>query len=199
MTRKLNINDVDEVVKIHQDAFKDFFLTDLGSRFLKVYYISCVQNEETTIAIGQYGPDNKLLGFSIGSSKAKGYYKIILKSNFLKFSMIGLHLIFKRPMAIIRLIKNMEKQGRETDDRLYCEILSIGIRSDQKGKGHGKILLKGFEKEAAKRDLKKISLTTDYYNNEGVIDFYKNSGYKIMYEFTVFPKRKMYRFIKTAS
>lgn len=195
--KQLEVSDVNEVVKIHQNTFSGFFLTQLGTKFLNVYYASCIKNKASTIAVGIYSEDNNLLGFSIGSTQSKGYYKRILKSNFFKFCMTGVYLVFTKPMAIIRLMKNMDKVKKESDDGLYCELLSIGISADQKGKGYGKILLEAFEKEALKRDLRKITLTTDYDNNDGVIAFYKKSGYEVFYEFTTYPNRKMYKFIKT--
>ena len=36
--RKATKQDIDGIVKIHQEAFKDFFLTNLGGRFLILYY-----------------------------------------------------------------------------------------------------------------------------------------------------------------
>lgn len=195
--KQLEISDVNKVVKIHQNTFSDFFLTQLGAKFLKLYYASCIKNKASTIAVGIYSAENTLLGFSIGSTQSKGYYKRILKNNFFKFLMIGLYLLFTKPLAIVRLMKNMDKVKKKCDDGLYCELLSIGVSAEQKGKGYGKILLEAFEKEAIKRDLKKITLTTDYNNNDGVIAFYKKAGYKVFYEFTTYPNRKMYKFIKT--
>ena len=195
--KQLEDIDVNEVVKIHQNTFSNFFLTQLGAKFLKVYYASCIKNKASTIAVGIYSAENTLLGFSIGSTQSKGYYKRILISNFFKFCNIALYLVFTKPMAIVRLMKNMNKVKKESDDGLYCELLSIGISTDQKGKGYGKILLEAFEKEAIKRNLRKITLTTDYGNNDGVIAFYKKSGYEVFYEFTTYPNRKMYKFIKT--
>ena len=195
--RQLEISDVDKVVEIHQNTFSGFFLTELGTRFLKLYYASMIKNKASTIAVGIYADDDSLLGFSIGSTESKGYYKRILKSNFFKFCLMGIYLVFTKPMAIIRLMKNMDKVKNESDDGLYCELLSIGISADQKGKGYGKVLLEAFEKEAEKRNLKKITLTTDYDNNDGVIAFYKKAGYEVFYEFTTYHNGKMYKFIKT--
>jgi len=195
--KELNISDVNAVVKIHQNAFSGFFLTQLGIKFLRVYYTSCIKSKLSTIAVGIFSPNDILLGFSIGSVQSKGYYKTILKDNFVDFFSIGLYLIFTKPLALIRLSKNMNKIKQESDDGLYCELLSIGIDSSQKGKGHGTVLLEAFETEALKRGIKKIALTTDFNNNNGVIAFYKKARYKVFYEFITYPNRKMYKFIKT--
>lgn len=196
--KQLEISDLNAVVKIHQSAFSSFFLTQLGEKFLKVYYKSCIKSKVSTIALGIFSPNDILLGFSIGSAQSKGYYKTILKDNFIDFCSVALYLIFTKPLALIRLVKNMDKIKEElNDDGLYCELLSIGIDSNNKGKGYGKILLEAFEDEAQKNGIKKIALTTDYNNNNGVIAFYKKSGYKVFYEFITYPNRKMYKFIKT--
>ena len=196
--KPLEISDVSAVVKIHQSAFSSFFLTELGQKFLNVYYKSCIKSKDSTIAVGIFSPTDILLGFSIGSAQSKGYYKTILKANFFDFCKIGLYLVFTKPLALVRLAKNMDKINEElNDDGLYCELLSIGIDSKDKGKGFGKILLEAFEKEALKRGINKIALTTDYNNNSGVIAFYKKAGYNIFYEFITYPNRKMYKFIKT--
>ena len=44
--RKATANDVDIIVEIHTDAFKGFFLTSLGPKFLRFYY-GCFVKELT--------------------------------------------------------------------------------------------------------------------------------------------------------
>ena len=46
-TRKSSLQDIDKIVKIHKDAFEGFFLTSLGTDFLKFYYSSFIKNHET--------------------------------------------------------------------------------------------------------------------------------------------------------
>ena len=45
--RKISKEDIVTVVQIHQDAFDGFFLTELGSDFLKLYYesVAGLENE----------------------------------------------------------------------------------------------------------------------------------------------------------
>ena len=42
----------------------------------------------------------------------------------------------------------------------------------------------------------RLSLTTDYYDNEQAVGFYKSQGYEVMYDFVTYPERRMYRLIK---
>ena len=56
--------------------------------------------------------------------------------------------------------------------------------------------MKIFEEKAFIGGSKRITLTTDYNNNERVVAFYKKSGYRIYYDFITYPNRKMYKLIK---
>ena len=73
---------------------------------------------------------------------------------------------------------------------------SIGVAPEGQGKGVGKELLSRMEQELLEWNVDKLSLTTDYYDNDKTIGFYKAMGYSVLYVFTAYPKRKMYRMIK---
>jgi glycosyltransferase involved in cell wall biosynthesis len=51
--RKATTNDVDTIVKIHCDAFKGFFLTSLGSQFLKFYYSCFIKSSESVTMVAE--------------------------------------------------------------------------------------------------------------------------------------------------
>ena len=102
--------------------------------------------------------------------------------------------MFTNPPALVRLVKNFTKKSDEVeDDENYGELYSIGVNADAQGKGVGKALLAETEKQIG---IEKLSLTTDYYNNESTIVFYQKCGYKVLYVFTAYPDRKMLRMIK---
>lgn len=192
IVRKAKITDVDGIVSIHKNAFKGFFLTSLGDSFLSVYYSCFIKSDETVILCAE--EDGKLLGFSAATKACKGFNGRLIKANALKFMIVGLRLLFTNPPALVRLVKNFTKKSDEVDDdENYGELYSIGVNSDTQGKGVGKALLAETE---TLMGIEKLSLTTDYYNNESTIAFYKKCGYKVLYEFTAYPNRKMLRMIK---
>lgn len=193
--RELHPEEIKEIVDIHLEAFADFFLTSLGKSFLKTYYKTVLRNKKC-IAVCATDEDNKIVGFGIGSELSKGFHKRILCDNLGTYLWLALIIMFTRPLALLRLVTNMDKKYHEKDDGNYAELLSIGILSRYKGQGIGKLLVRCFEKEAMSRNCKKMTLTTDYYNNDSVIEFYKRSGYKVFYEFIAYPDRRMYKFIK---
>ena len=194
-TKLIEHEDVEKLVDIHMRTFEGFFLTSLGEGFLKVFYKSCLRYKGT-IGVGIYDDNHSLIGFAVGNEYSKGYYKNIILSNFFPFLMIGFKVILTRPKSIIRLIKNLDKIDNKKDDGKYAELVSIGIDPSDKGKGYGAHLIQQFELVVKERNQKKLCLTTDFDNNDKVIEFYKRSGYKIFYEFLTYPNRKMYKFIK---
>ena len=186
----------EDFVSIHCQAFKDFFLTSLGARFLHLYYTSLIKSNRG-IVICLFDNSDNLIGFAAGTKKSNGFHKGILLSNLFSYFCVLLHLIISRPNSIIRLFKNLNKKNIiNNDDGDYAELLSIAVPPNNNGKGYGKMLLSEFEKVSKSFGSGKVALTTDFYNNEGVLAFYKRSGYEIFYDFIAFPNRHMYKLIK---
>jgi ribosomal protein S18 acetylase RimI-like enzyme len=193
--RDLNISEVKKIVEVHEKSFKGFFLTSLGGKFLQTYYTSCVNNS-MTVGIGLFDNYGNLHGFATGTVQSLGYHKNLFLQSPLAFLKSILYVSVRRPKIILRLAKNMNKKSDKKDDKQYAELLSIAVMPNSKGSGHGKILLEEFEKKVKNRGASKIALTTDFENNDSVVNFYKKGGYEIYYDFIAYPNRHMYKLIK---
>lgn len=192
--KKVPKEDIYQVVKVHKASFKGFFLTELGDHFLKVYY-DCVRKDARGILLGFY-ESQELCGFAAATLMSKGFNKHLVGANLFQFSIIGIRLLFTRIHSLIRLYNNFTKTNSTVDDTgEYAELLSIGVSEKKQGQGIGKKLLTALENEIIAK-ASRLSLTTDYYNNEKTINFYKGLGYTIYYDFVAYPDRKMYRMIK---
>lgn len=193
--RIATIQDVGQIVKIHQDAFANFFLTSLGGDFLRFYYKSFIKNKETVCLVAV---DNReIVGFSAATMKSKGFNSRLIYSNGIAFIGWSFKMLFTNPKALVRLVKNLTKKSDSvTDNEDYSELFSIGVSSTCQGKGVGSLLLSETETKLLNKGVQKLSLTTDYYNNESTIAFYQRNGYRVLYRFTTYPDREMYRFIK---
>lgn len=190
-----SINDVIDIVDIHLDAFKDFFLSSLGRDFLIFYYSCLIKNQESVVLIAKI--NSKILGFSAATIDCKGFNIKLIKQNFISFFFTSIKLIFFNPKALIRLAKNLTKKSANIEDSEdYAELFSIGVSKSEQGKGIGKVLLQYTEDTLLKLGVTKLSLSTDYYDNDSSLKFYKSMGYSILYDFITYPNRKMYRLIK---
>jgi ribosomal protein S18 acetylase RimI-like enzyme len=194
--RKSKVSDSNQIAEIHIKSFPNFFLTTLGYSFLKTYYRSCAKSKEAISICAINQDDKNLLGFAVGCFNSAGFNKRLILSNLLEYSYRALLLLFTKPIALIRLYKNLSKNNDKGDKGNYAELLSIGVSPDQNGFGIGQQLLTKFENQVREKGINKVTLTTDADSNDSVLRFYKKSGYTVYYDFETFPNRKMLKLIK---
>lgn len=188
-------SDVESIVSIHQDAFKNFFLTSLGTDFLTFYYSRFLTCADAKILCAL--EDERVVGFAALAENCEGFNGRLVKRNLFSFALLSIKMLFTSPKSLLRLVNNLTKKSSEVNDVAdYAELFSIGVLSTEQGKGIGKLLLASAEDYVRSKNIANMSLTTDYYNNDKTIRFYKAMGYHELYEFIAYPNRKMYRFIK---
>ena len=194
--RKAKIEDVNDIVNIHCSAFSGFFRTSLGPQFLKFYYSCFIKSNETLTMVAE--DEGKILGFSVSTKVCKGFNSRLIKTNLFDFGLLSFRMLFTNPKALLRLVKNLTKKGDSVEDNEeYAELYSIGVSKETQGMGIGKRLLAESEQAMKEEGVERVSLTTDYYDNEQAVGFYHSMGYKTLYEFVTYQDRKMYRLIKT--
>ena len=183
--------DVPKIVQIHLERFSSFFLSTLGKGFLTTFYRSFLKTKAVLLVIEDEG---EIKGFAAGSLSNRGFFKNLVKNNFLDFCVRGFLLLFSKPSALVRMFSNANKA--EKNNVTFAELLSIATFKNSKG--YGKQLLDAFEREVRKATNSSvpISLTTDVDNNDKAITFYKDCGYQVLEEFESYQGRRMYRFIK---
>lgn len=187
--------EIDAIVRIHEQAFPSFFLTNLGSAFLRLYYKSVMGHSDGVLLVCK--KDDVPIGLCAGTVLSAGFNKRLIKANFFQYGIETLKLLFSKPKSLIHLMKNMSKEDSSVGDNgEYAELLSIAVDPTVQRSGAGKAMLLELENEIKKKGGEKLSLTTDYENNEKAIGFYKSLGYTEWYDFTTYPNRRMYRMIK---
>lgn len=184
------------IAQLHKEIFPDFFMTSLGKDYLIGHYMCVLRHPDTICIVAD--DDGILNGFVLGRVDAKNGLKKVIKAYPFRFSILGLKVLFKKPASLVRVIRNITKKGGKmvADNQDYAEIGLIGVLPGVKRTGLGHKLFETFCKRAVENGAKRVSLTTDYYNNELVLNSYYNWGLKEYYEFTAYPDRRMYRLIK---
>lgn len=182
IVRDLKLEETKNIAALHQLAFSNFFLTSLGIKFLSKFYGSIIKSDYG-VAIGAYDDNNELVGFAIGARIKKGFYKGILKRNFISLSCAACTSLVKKPKNINRLIKAfLTTETLDTDSLNYATLLSICINPNKKGQKIGKHLLQTFESEVIEYS-DGITLTTDKLNNDYVNNFYVSNNYILTDQF----------------
>ena len=187
--------DIERIVEVHNVAFKDFFLTSLGCRFLALYYRSVLRHPRGILLVSDKGEG--VIGFCAGTLLSAGFNSCLIKSNFRSYVIDGLKLLITNPISLWHLFKNFSKENSNVGDKgEYAELLSIAVDPNTQRSGAGRSMLLALEEEVKKRGGKQLSLTTDYNDNEKAIGFYHSLGYREWYDFVTYPNRRMYRLIK---
>lgn len=191
-----NVMDYAQMTLVHERAFPGFFLTSLGKGFLLTYYKAVLRSEKA-IAVCAVDEHENIIGFASGCIESSNFHRNLFNSNRLSFLLAVVKSALGKPSVFYRLARNLEKNANYQDDNDYAELLSIAVLPESKGSGIGKKLLESFEAEVKRRGGKKLALTTDFENNEAVVNFYQKCGYTIFYDFVTYPKRRMFKMIKT--
>ena len=173
------------------ERFSTFFLTSLGTSFLKVFYRAFLKRPGILLVLEDNG---EIKGFAAGSRDNRSFFRKLLKNNLLEFIFSGAKILVTKPAALKRMALNAGKS--EKNNHIFAELLSIATVKNKNG--YGKALLEAFEEEVSREnpELLPVSLTTDYDDNEKAVQFYNDCGYEVQEIFESYQNRKMYRFIK---
>lgn len=183
---------IDEIVTIHLNTFTGFFLTFMGSGFLRQMYQSYCDHEESGLLVAE--GDGKTVGFLAYSSDFSGLYKFMIKTRLVQFGWYSMGAFFRRPSAFLHIIKAFLKPSEVKRKEKYVELSSIGVDPNVKSKGVGSKLIEKLKKLVDFEEYAYITLETDAVNNEGAIHFYEKNGFIRERMFVTDEGRKMYEY-----
>jgi ribosomal protein S18 acetylase RimI-like enzyme len=174
LVRKLTVEDIPDVVRLHQLAFKGFFLDQMGAGFLTGYYRS-VLSYQRSIALVYEAQNSEILGFAVGFYDAAAFYSHFKKQRMRLLPAI-LFAVVKKPTLISKIIGNMRRVNSPREHAGTAVELS-SIATIKLGAGIGAALLEAFKHSAFEIGATEINLTTDEVNNESVKAFYVRHGF----------------------
>lgn len=181
---------VPAVVQTHLASFPGFFLSFLGPRFLSLFYKGVCTAPEGIgfIYLNSYG---NAAGFVAGSSNPRGFYKRLLKRDWLKFAFASAGAVIRKPSVIGRIARGLFHPGGNPVGDDVAGLFSIGVLPELQGTGAGKKLVLAFLSEAHSRGCNRVFLTTDRDDNEAVNLFYQKLGFTIERHFVTPEGRRM--------
>lgn len=180
--RTATANDINRVVEIHMSAFKGFFMTELGNKFIEKYYETVLNYPKNIFLVAECKKD--IVGFVVGFMEPSEFYTFFKKQKY-SLTLIILTTLIKKPWILLKIFSDffrvhnlsMEKTNNQ------CELASIAVDPKYAKKGYGKLLVITFIEKSNEREAKMIYLTTDANNNDSVNRFYKSLGFKLHRKF----------------
>tara|TARA_B100001113_G_C21089662_1_gene613742 strand:+ start:323 stop:943 length:621 start_codon:yes stop_codon:yes gene_type:complete len=199
--RYANSNDVDQVTQIHRHIFKNLFMTNMGSLFIKNYYKLILKYSGGYLLIIENN-NNEIYGFLCAVKNPSNFYKLLRKHVFI-LALSALINIALKPSLIIQSIYNFfktkNKKLRPSSDILEentFEITSIGVAINHQKKGCSKklihYLLKTVKEKVSGKQL--VYLYCDL-NNDRAHNLYQSIGFKEGFRFNQYNHRQMICYI----
>jgi ribosomal protein S18 acetylase RimI-like enzyme len=176
--RHARTEDVDAIVGIHMRAFRGFFLTTLGRRFLVELYRGFLKSLDGRLLVAE--ADGGIAGFTAGTFAPDRFFRTLLVSRWLAFGWAAAGAVIQRPHAVLpRLLAAVRYRG-EPPVRLTAAGLlsSIAVEPHLSGMGIGRMLLSAYCEEASRNGLRFVYLTTDRDDNESTNLFYLRHGFE---------------------
>jgi glycosyltransferase involved in cell wall biosynthesis/ribosomal protein S18 acetylase RimI-like enzyme len=176
--RRATTEDLNTIVAIHQKAFSDFFLTQLGDDFLRKYY-GLVLNYHAGIILVSEGRRRVLDGFACGFLDAPAFYQMLWSTR-LQFMAPVLSALLRQPSLVTRVMYGLQRIHSKAADwpQRSCELSSIAVAPEMAGNGFGKGLIQAFLAHAQSMDARWVYLTTDADGNNAANAFYRDAGFQ---------------------
>lgn len=190
----LNINDIDNAVELHMKAFPNFFLSFLGPKFLKEFYISFLKDRKGIGFVARQSRGD-VKGIIVGPTDPNGYFKHLIKRRWWAFTLASVGALIRKPSIAIRLIRALRYSGDSPKGPTRALLSSIAVNPNVQSKGVGSALVKRWMMEVQQRGAIGCSLTTDAEGNETVNRFYHSLGWRIDSSFNTPEGRRMHCYV----
>lgn len=194
--RTAKSTDLDSIILCHQKAFPDFFLTLLGTKFLRCFYNEFINDDQAQILVIEV--NSEVAGFAAFSMRPKIFFRKIKKSKGFQLFFYALPALMKRPLLVAKkLIRGVVYRGDQASGLDDSALLSsIAVNPTYSGRKLGSELLLAVEESLNKERIKSIYLTTDLIENDATRGFYRKNGYIEHSQFEQTDGREMLRLIK---
>lgn len=185
------------MLRLHTGAFPDFFLTSLGSRFLRLLYIG-FQNSNSGICVVAKNGDN-VVGFAAGTTEPDSFFRELLRKKGVSFAWAAIPGLLHNPVLVVRkCFGALFYRGEKPKGMPQAGLLSsLAVAPEIARKGIGRQLVNAFCDELRRRGVNAVYLATDASDNDPVNRFYQKCGFRLVDTFERPGKRRMNRWAKT--
>lgn len=174
--RRMRPADLRSVALVHRDAFRGFFLDQMGVPFLRQYYASILAYDRPVAVVAVSG-EGKIIGFAAGFHSPADFYRHF-RSRRLGLLPATLIAVLRKPSLMGRILANSRRVSTPAQAEAHvCELASIGVSG--RGAGVGSDLLEAFCSEAFASGAQRVRLSTDADDNEATRTFYERRNFTL--------------------
>jgi glycosyltransferase involved in cell wall biosynthesis/ribosomal protein S18 acetylase RimI-like enzyme len=176
--RNATANDLTSIVKVHQGAFRKFFVTQMGTWVLRLYYGMVVNYRAGILLVSE--ERGTITGFVCGFLNPGDFYRLIW-ANRRAFALPALGALLRHPSLygnVVHAIRRIQTSAVQGPPARSCELSSIAVAPEACGNGLGKTLLREFLQRSWSMNAQSVFLTTDADGNEQANAMYQEAGFE---------------------
>jgi ribosomal protein S18 acetylase RimI-like enzyme len=179
--RAMTAGDVGAVVRQHEQAFAENFMTTFGRGFLSAFYSGLIEHPEGYGCVAVDSSD-EVVGFCVGgSARVQGIAREMLRRRPLAFVWPSLLNVLRSPARLPRVIRvaqgNLGAGTGEDAPPSTALLMQIAVEPALRGSGVADRLVEYFLNEMRRRGAESVSLGVEA-DNARAISFYKRLGFK---------------------
>lgn len=136
MIEKAQLQDINQIVGLHYEAFSDFFSVKLGAKYLKFFYSVILGSNATACFVDK--DSGEILGFITGAIDKKRIFSLSDKLTVLFFilrAFFTLKISLGEIVDFLRYLRWDKKRGCKV------ELLALAVKDKNRSKGIGSRLL----------------------------------------------------------
>jgi ribosomal protein S18 acetylase RimI-like enzyme len=168
--------DLRDIVAVHESAFANSFLMQLGCEFLQRYY-AVVLSYRGGILLVKEGAA-RVEGFASGFIDPEGFYRLMSQRK-ARFALPILFALIRRPWLAARIVDGVQRVERPRSRAGSCELSSLAVRPELGGRGTGRALVSAFAERAWSLGARHVVLHTDADDNEAANAFYRRVNFQL--------------------
>ncbi len=179
--RPMTESDVETVVRLHQAAFADSYMTTFGERFLSAFYQALITHPAGVGWVAADGSDRPV-GFCVGGSDdARSIARDMLRRRPFSFLWPALLNVLRSPRRLARLLQLARNYfGPRVDAGEVPStalLMQIAVAESLRGSGAAERMVEAFLGEMRDRGVGTVSLGVEA-ENARAIAFYRRLGFR---------------------
>lgn len=186
----IRASDINQLARLHRQAFPGFFLSRLGENFLRQFYRGFLTDPSALTCVARDQSGN-VLGAAVGTSDPNGFFGRLLRRRWFGFAAASVSHLLRSPHEVLRLLRAVSYRGDSAGTVSGALLSSIFVAPDGQYKGTGKDLLRSWLYEARLHNSSGAFLSTDAEDNDGVRAFYESTGWTLERLYSTVEGRQM--------